>query len=98
MHHISADHRTKEDEPKEELYILQDNLDYRVQKKYQNMCQEGYTALCWYYHPEYTNDLDPTDSGAGNQIRFWFGVYLNEWIWDDGNIEQRYLGLFPDYH
>ena len=59
------------------------------------MCQEGYNKLCCYYHHECTYDLDPTDSGAGNQIRFWFGVYLDEWIWDYGNIEQWYLGLLP---
>ena len=32
MRHISADHHTKEDGPKEELSILQDNLDGQVQK------------------------------------------------------------------
>ena len=62
------------------------------------MCKEGDNTLCWYYHPEYIDELDPPDAGAGNQIRFWFGVYLYEWIWEYGNVELWYLGLFPDSH
>ena len=54
MRQISADHLTKEDGTKEELSILKDNLDDQVQKKYQDMYQEGYNTLCWHYHPEYT--------------------------------------------
>ena len=52
------------------------------------MCQKGYNTLCSYYHPEYTYDLDSPESGAGNQIKLWFGVYLDEWLWDYGNVEQ----------
>ena len=54
MLQISADNLTKEDGTKEELSILQDNLDDQVQKKQQYMCQKGYNTLFWYYHPEYT--------------------------------------------
>ena len=81
MRQISADHHTKEDGKKEEFSILQDNLDDQVHKKYQDMCQEGYNTLCWYYHTEYKYDLYPPESGAGNQIRFWFVVYLDGWLW-----------------
>ena len=52
MRQISAYHYTKEDGPKGGLSILKDNLDDQVQKKYQDMYQEGYHTLCWYYHPE----------------------------------------------
>ena len=62
------------------------------------MCQYGYNTLCCYYHPKYTYDLDPTDSVAGNYIRFWFGIYLDEWIWYYGNVELWYLVLFPTFH
>ena len=62
------------------------------------MFQEGDNNLCWNYHPEYIDDLDPTDTGAGNHIRFWSGVYLGECIWDYGNVEIWYLGLFPAPH
>ena len=62
------------------------------------MCQEEYNTLCWYYHPDYTYDLDPPDSSAGNQISFWFGVYLDYWLWDYGNVDQYYLGPFLAYH
>ena len=98
MCQISADYHTKEDGSKEELLILQDNLDDQVQKQYQDMCQEGDNAHCWYCHLEYTDDLDPTDSGAGNQVRFWFGVYLDEWLWGYGNVDIWYFGLFPASH
>ena len=40
-------------------------------------------------------NFDPTDTGAGNQIRFWFRVYLDEWLWEYGNVELWYLGLLP---
>ena len=98
MRQISEDHRTKEDETKEEIFILQDNLDDQVQKKKEYMCQEGYNNLCWCYHHNYTHDLYPPDSGAGNQIRFLFGVKLDECLWDYGNVEQCYLGLFHASH
>ena len=98
MHQTSADHYTKEDGPKEELFILKYNLDDQVQKKYQDMCQQGYNNLYWYYHPDYTYEQDTPELGAGNQISFWFGVYLDEWIWDYGNVEQWYLGLFHASH
>ena len=75
---ISVDYCTKKDGSKEELLILKDNLDDQVQKQYQDMCQDGDNNLCWYYYREYTDDLDPPDAGAGNHIRFWFGVYLDE--------------------
>ena len=42
------------------------------------MCHEGDNTLCCHYHTEYKDDLDPPDAGAGNQIWFWFGVYLDE--------------------
>ena len=77
IHQISADHHTKEDGYKEELLILQDNLDDKVHKNYQDMCQEVYNILCCNYHPEYTDDMDTPDAGAGNQTRSWFGVYLD---------------------
>ena len=78
--------------------MLQDNPDDQVQKKYQYMCQEGDKKLCWYYHPEYKYDLDPPEASAGNHIRFWFRVYLGDWIWDYGNVELWYLGVFPASH
>ena len=40
MRQISANNHTKEDGPKEEFYILQDNLYAQVHKKYEDMCQE----------------------------------------------------------
>ena len=59
MRQITADYHTKDDGPKEEFSVLQDNLDDHVQKKYHDIFQEGYNTLCWYYYPEYTYDLDP---------------------------------------
>ena len=51
------------------------------------MCQEGYNNLCWYFPTEYTDNLDPPDAGVLNIIKFWFGFYLYEWLWDSGNLE-----------
>ena len=93
MHQISADCHTKQDDSKEEFLVLKDNLDDMVQKQYQDMCQEGDNTFCWNYHPEYTDDLDPPEAGAGNQIRFWFGFYLDQQLWDYGNVELQYLGV-----
>ena len=60
------------------------------------MCQEGDNTIFWYDHPKYTDD--PTDSGTGKQIRFWFGCYLYEWLWDYVNMNLWYLGLFHYSH
>ena len=97
-HQISADHRIKEDGSNKELLVLLDNLDDQLQKKYQDMCQEGDNTLFCHFHTEYTYDLYPPDAGAGNQIRFWFGFYLDEYLWDYYNVELWYLGLFLDSH
>ena len=75
---MSAYHHTKEDGSNKEILILQYNLDERVHKQYQDLCQEVNNTLCWYYHTEYTYDLDTPDAGAGNQIKFWFRFYLAE--------------------
>ena len=72
MHQISVYRHTKEDGSKEKLIILQGNLYDKLQKQYQYMCQEGDKNLCWHYHTECTDELDPPDAGAGNHIRFWF--------------------------
>ena len=38
MSHIRTDHHTKEDGSKEELLLLQYDLDAQAQKKYQGVC------------------------------------------------------------
>ena len=86
MFQISADNYTKEDGSKEELLILKYNLDGKVHKQYQDICQDGTTNLFWYLTTEYTGDLAPTDAGTGKYIKFWFGVYLYEWLWDYGSL------------
>ena len=73
-------------------------MDDQVQKKYQDVCQEVDSTFCWHCHPKYTSDLDTPEVGAGNQIRFWFGVYLDEYLWDYGNVELYYLGLLSASH
>ena len=50
------------------------------------MCQEAYKTLCCYLPTEYTYYLDSPDSGRGNNIKFWFGVYLYEWFWGFENL------------
>ena len=62
------------------------------------MCQDEDNTLCWYFCPNYTDDLDPPDIGAGNHIRFWFGVYLDECLWDYVNMELWHLVLLPYSH
>ena len=75
---ISGDHHTKQDGSKEDLIVLQDNLDDQVHKQYQDICQLGDNTLCWHFHLEYIDDLDPPDAGVGNQIIFWFEFYPDE--------------------
>ena len=50
------------------------------------MFQEWYNTNLCYYHPEYTHDLDPPDSSAGNNIMFWLEFYPDECIWDYGKV------------
>ena len=87
MHQINADHNTKYNGSKEGIIILQYKMYGKVQKKYQYMCQEGYNTLCWYFPNEYIDYLDTPDAGAGNNIKFWFGVYLYEWLWESENLD-----------
>ena len=62
------------------------------------MCQEGYNTICWYYHTEYTDDVDPFNTGAENQNRFLFGLYLTRWLWGYGNMRIWHLGLLHASH
>ena len=59
---------------------------------------EADNTLCWYCHPDYIDTWYHTDAGAGNQIRFWFIIYLYGWIWDYDNMELWYLVIFPASH
>ena len=95
---MNAYHHTKQYGSKDELLVLKDNLDDQVQKQYQYVCQEGYITLFCYYNPEYTDDLDTPDADVGNQIRFCFGVYIDDQFWDYGNVKIWYLGLLPASH
>ena len=69
MHQIIAYKNTKEYGTKDELLILQYNLDGKVHKKCQYICQGGDNTLCSYFPTEYTYYLDPPDSGAGNKMK-----------------------------
>ena len=63
-----------------------------------NILWEGYNTLCWYYHYEYTDELDSPGAGAGNQINFLFLLYLYEWLWEYINMDLWQLGLLPVSH
>ena len=98
MRQISADHHTKEDGPKDDFFILQDNLDDQVQQNI-NICVRrdttpyvGITILSTNITWILLNQVQEIRSG------FWFGVYLDEQLWDYGNVEQWYLGLLPASH
>ena len=62
------------------------------------MCQEGDNIISWNYHPGYADDLDAPHIGAGNQIRFWLGVYLDGQLWYYGNVDLWHLGLLLASH
>ena len=49
MCQVSVDNPTKYDGSKEELLILQYNLYGKLQKQYQDMCQDGANNLCCYF-------------------------------------------------
>ena len=46
------------------------------------MCQDGANTICWNLSTDYIYDLAPPDTGPGKKLKFWFGVYLYEWLWD----------------
>ena len=98
MHQISSDNHTKQYGSKENPLMLQYNLDGKVQKQYQYMCQDGANTLFWYLPTEYKDDLDSPDSGGVNQIKLWFEVYLYEWFWDSIKLQLWQLGRFPASH
>ena len=61
MFQIHEYHQAKEYGSKEELLMLQDDLDDQLHKRYQDMFQEVDNTLCCYYHTEYIDDLHPSD-------------------------------------
>ena len=75
MFQKSSYNHTKYDGSKEELLILQYNLDDMVQKQYQDMYQYGAITLCWYCPTYYTYYLYLLDAGKGNKTKLWFVVF-----------------------
>ena len=86
MRKMSADRHTKLYGSKKEILILQYNLNGKVQKQYQDMCQEGDNNLFRYFLTEYYYDLDPPDAGVGKKIKYWFRVYRYELLWGSGKF------------
>ena len=33
------------------------------------------------------DDISPPDAGCTQKIKFWFGVFLGKWLWEDDNVE-----------
>ena len=77
----------KEDSSKDTLLLLQDNLDGKVQADYQQKLWSTDNALCWYYPPEYTDNLAPHDNGVDAKIKQWFGIGIDDCLWEEINVE-----------
>lgn len=79
----------------DEWLLLADNLDGQVQADFIQTCKDVANAKVWFYPPNFTDDLAPVDAGLGQQIKFWFAHYLDEWLEDDNNIDLWESGQFP---
>ena len=69
----------KEDGSRDSLIILPDNIGGQVQAHYQDIWRLKYSALCCYFPPEYTDELETPDDESGAQIKHWFGIGLDVW-------------------
>ena len=34
-----------------------------------------------------TDDLAPPDAGLIDMIKYWFGIFIEQWIWEDEKID-----------
>ena len=57
------------------------------------MCHYGDNTIFWYLPTEYSFDLAPTYAVTGKKIKFWFRVYLYEWLWDSGTFISMVVGV-----
>ena len=48
---------------------------------------KSYNTLFWHWPTEYISGLSPPDADSGKNTKFWFGVYLDEWLWDSENVD-----------
>ena len=53
--------------------------------------------MCFYYSPEYTKNLAPPDAGDGAQIKHWFGIGIDAWLWEEQNGEDWKSGKLPSW-
>ena len=51
--------------------------------------------MCFYYSPEYTKNLAPPDAGDRAQIKHWFGIGIDAWLWEEQNGEDWKSGKLP---
>ena len=47
-----------------------------------------YGSLCNFFPKNLTDDLDPPDDGLISFIKYWFGIFLHQWLWEDENIDR----------
>lgn len=80
---------------REDLLLFLDNLDAQVQETFKRKCLEVARASVHFYPANYTDHLAPPDAGLGTQLKHWFGVYLDMWLWDKDNIDHWESGKFP---
>jgi hypothetical protein len=92
---ISDEHHKKADGTREDLLLFLDNLDAQVQEPFKRACLHNARASVHFYPANYTDHLAPPDAGFGAQLKHWFGVYLDAWLWHKNNIDHWESGKFP---
>ena len=80
---------------REDLLLFQDQLDAQMQQEYKDICKEKASAYAHYYPANHTDEVAPCDAAPGAMVKHYTGVYLEEWLWEEGNIELWESDKFP---
>ena len=77
------------------LFKLQENLDNKFHKVYKYKSCTASNLLWWYYQPDYTDYIEPTEIVLVVKKKHWYEFLLNQWFWCNYCINEWESGWFP---
>ena len=62
-----------------------DNLDGHISPPFIQL-NHDYRSFCHFLPTNLIDNLAPSDSGMIALIKYWFFIFIDQWIWEDENI------------
>ena len=80
--HVSSDGRSQD------TLQFYDNIDRQILPSLIQL-NHIYPSFYHFYPKNIIEDLDPLDAGKIVLIKYWIGIFLDQWLYEDDNIDSR---------